>query len=182
MKKCIPVWDSISAGYLILLPTDVVVQDTEDGAVKFLWPDWEIIVTHNPLQTIGYPGEKHGGNGQPKFHNPWRVKTPPGYSCLFTAPMHRENIIEIFDGIVDTDTYKASVEFPFAFNDLGFRGIIPAGTPVAQVIPFRRENYEMEVVEENPEARLDWQTTSTFLRSFFKNSYRNQIWNKKSYN
>jgi hypothetical protein len=45
--------------------------------------------------------------------------------------------------VVDTDTYTSPVNFPFTLNDPKFEGLIPAGTPIAQVIPFKREQWEM---------------------------------------
>ena len=54
--------------------------------------------------------------------------------------MHRESVFTIMDGIVDTDSYNALVNFPFFLNDWSYEGLIPAGTPMAQVIPFKRED------------------------------------------
>ena len=79
----------------------------------------------------------------PKLVNPWRVITPKGWSCLFTAPYHREDIpIKIMGGVVDTDVYYTSPQFPFTV-DPDFAGEVPLGTVVAQVIPFKRVNSKM---------------------------------------
>jgi hypothetical protein len=43
--------------------------------------------------------------------------------------------------VVDTDKYFAPINFPFVLNDYSFEGLIPAGTPMAQVIPFKRESW-----------------------------------------
>jgi hypothetical protein len=78
-----------------------------------------------------------------KLVNPWRVITPEGWSCLFTAPYHRDDIpIKIMSGVVDTDRYYTSVQFPFTV-DKDFAGEVPIGTVVAQVIPFKRVNSKM---------------------------------------
>jgi hypothetical protein len=116
----------------------------------------------------------------PKFNNPYGIKTPPGYSCLFIQPLHRESRFTIFPGIVDTDTYTSQVNFPFILNDENWEGIIPAGTPMAQVIPFKRESWthsfgsEKEIKEE----RL----VSQKRKSMFINAYKKHFWNRKSYN
>jgi hypothetical protein len=38
---------------------------------------------------------------------------------------------------------------PF-FLIIGFSGVIPAGTPYVQMIPFKREDWASEIVIENP--------------------------------
>jgi predicted membrane-bound spermidine synthase len=59
--------------------------------------------------------------------------------------MHRESPFTILPGIVDTDTYTAPVNFPFVLNDINFEGLIPAGTPIAQVIPIKRDEWQMSL-------------------------------------
>ena len=56
---------------------------------------------------------KHAG----KFINKWLIKTPPGYSCLFVKPLnHFETRFEIISGVVDTDTYINTINFPFLLH------------------------------------------------------------------
>jgi hypothetical protein len=50
--------------------------------------------------------------------------------CLSSASLP----FSILPGIVDADHFKLSVQFPFLLQ-AGFEGVIPAGTPVAQIIP-----------------------------------------------
>jgi hypothetical protein len=93
--------------------------------------------------------------------------------------MHRESPFTILDGIVDTDSYNAPVNFPFVLNDWGFEGLIPAGTPMAQVIPFKRESWQMEIgSQEEFEAQ---QKTTIHLRTSFFDSYKNKFRSPKEY-
>jgi hypothetical protein len=80
----------------------------------------------------------------PKWANYWAIRTPKGYSTMFIQPMHRESVFTILPGIVDTDEYYSPVLFPFVVNDPEFEGLIPKGTPIAQVIPFKRESWTMQ--------------------------------------
>jgi hypothetical protein len=93
--------------------------------------------------------------------------------------MHRESIFTILDGIVDTDTYKSSVNFPFVLNDTKWEGIIPAGTPMAQVIPFKRESWEHKIGSN--EERIEQDRIDRKLKTLFFNSYKRQFWSRKEY-
>ncbi len=115
----------------------------------------------------------------PKWNNPYAITTPPGYSVLFTAPMHRQSVFTILDGIVDTDTYKAPVNFPFVLNDIKWEGIIPAGTPMAQVIPFKRESWEHKIGSDKEIQEQEKITKK--LKTLFFNSYKRQFWSRKEY-
>jgi hypothetical protein len=111
--------------------------------------------------------------------NPWAIKTPPGYSVLFTQPFHRESSFTILPGIVDTDTYSAAVNFPFVLNDINFEGLIPAGTPIAQAIPFLREDWQMSIGKQ--EDLVETNKITTRLRTRFFDSYKVQYRQTKEY-
>jgi hypothetical protein len=210
IKRCMPVFDAITGGYILYTYTDVYVSQKKieygdreyfekTGKTKLLtdaqikrrkfpltqpfyeWPSYDPIQFHPVSQAPTHPDRKvMPDNGSyPKWINPWSIKTEPGYSVLFTQPMHRESPFTILDGIVDTDTYTAPVNFPFVLNDWAFEGLIPAGTPMAQVIPFRRESWKMEfgnqkdLTEQNQVARK--------IRTKFFDSYKNKFRQPKEY-
>jgi hypothetical protein len=151
VKKCMPVFDAITAGYIILLPADVYVSQKEDEhGKKFPWFEWsnhDLISFHPVEQAPEHPAKN--SFPYPKWRNAWAVKTPKGYSTMFVQPMHRDSVFTILPGVVDTDEYYAPVHFPFVLNDPTFEGIIPAGTPIAQVIPFKRDSWEMSLGNQN---------------------------------
>jgi len=144
IKRCMPVFDAMTAGYIIVSPADVYVNDSEEdkNVPYYQWADYGLISFHPVAQAKNHPAKN--GYDYPKWHNPWGIKSPKGYSTLFVSPMHQDLPFTILPGIVDTDTYTAPVNFPFVLNDPSWRGLIPAGTPLAQVIPFKRESWEME--------------------------------------
>ena len=82
-------------------------------------------------------------NASFSFTNPWIIRTPPGYSCLFTAPINGEDPrIRLFSGIVHTDTYFNAVNFFFGMRkEAPPHGILKKGMPLVQVIPFKREEW-----------------------------------------
>ena len=176
IKKCMPVFDSITAGYIIKLPADVFVK-TVDGTPYYEWSNLGLVQFHPVEQAPNHPAAN--GFTYPKWINPWAIQTPPGYSVLFIQPMHRESVFTILPGIVDTDQYNAPVNFPFVLNDIKYEGLISAGTPMAQVIPFKRELWEMNL---GTQEDFDNQNKTTVrLRTRFFDSYKSQFRQLKEY-
>lgn len=180
VKKCMPVFDAITAGYIITTPCDVwIKKDKETGESTFIWTAFDFIEFHSKRQTENHPATKYTEFDTPKFMNPWSIKTPKGYSCLFVTPSHQDVPFDILPGIVDTDTYNLAVNFPFKLKDNNFEGLIPAGTPMVQVIPFKRESWKMQVG-----TKKDLQTIYPLMdkmSTVFWDRYKRFWWNKKEY-
>lgn len=176
IKKCIPVFDAITAGYIIESPADVFVS-IKDGQQWFEWSDFGLISFHPVEQAQDHPVKK--SFAYPKWNNPWAISTPKGYSTLFVQPFHRESVFTILPGIVDTDQYVAPVNFPFVINDPGFEGLIPKGTPIAQVIPFKRDSWTMELGNKKDLEKQNKVTKK--LQSKFFDRYKLMFWTKKDY-
>jgi hypothetical protein len=176
IKRCVPVFDAITAGYIIESPADVFVS-IKDGKQWFEWSDFGLIQFHPIEQAPEHPDKKPFS--YPKWSNPWAVTTPKGYSTLFVQPFHRESVFTILPGIVDTDQYTAAVNFPFVINDPAFEGLIPKGTPIAQVIPFKRDSWTMELGNRKD---LEAQAKVTKkIQSKFFDKYKSMFWTKKEY-
>ena len=91
--------------------------------------------------------------------------------------MHRDNLINIIPAILDTDKFDCSVEFPFVLSNPSFTGLIPKGTEIAQVIPFKRDSWK-SVFSINPKLKEE----SYFkLKTTFFDFYRNVFWSKKNF-
>lgn len=176
IKKCMPVFDAISSGYIIFSWCDIYVS-IKNGEHWFEWPQGNPIEFHPMFQTANYPDAS--GPAIPKWMNPWGIRTPKGYSCLFITPVHRESVFSIFEGVVDTDTYHANVNFPFRIKDKNFQGIIPAGTPIAQVIPFKRDEWEIKFGQEKDVLEVEQQIYKT--RNRFFDGYKNLFRQNKEY-
>ena len=183
IKTCMPILDSITSGYLILSSADVYIEKKEEGR-EYTWAAHDLISFHGQKQATGYPNleKKMNEEGIPKFNNPWIVKTPKNYSCLFVTPFHHDLPFTIFPGIVDTDSYFNAVNFPF-IPDSDFEGLIPKGTPIAQVIPFRRENWEMSVeyLENSKKSQKEFLRVKKELNTRFFDRYKKLFWQTKSY-
>jgi hypothetical protein len=185
IKRCMPVFDVITQGYIITTYVDIWVSQKEqpdaNGELKvapwYEWPSFGPIQFHPVEQAPNHPN--CNGAPYPKLINPWGIKTPPGYSTMFMAPVHRENLFTILPGVVDTDTYTAPVNFPMVLTDVKFEGLVPAGTPIAQIVPFQRESWSMELGEQ--EALIEQNKVTSKLRTRFFDSYKTQYRQVKEY-
>jgi len=181
-KRCMPVFDAITSGYIITLPADIYVSQKKDEQGNkypyYEWSSFNLVSFHPVEQAPNHPNRK-GHLAYPKWINPWAIKTPKGYSTLFVQPFHRESVFTILPGVVDTDTYTAPVNFPFVLNDVTFEGIIPKGTPIAQVIPFKRDEWKMEIGGEKEIIELNKVTAK--LQTKFFDRYKTMFRTNKEY-
>lgn len=179
VKKCASFFDAMTAGYILKLPTDLRVS-IRDGAPFYEWPERQLILWHSHDQMPNYPGREHKQIPHPKINHPWGIRTPAGYSTLFINPTHRESPFRILEGMVDTDVFHAPVLFPFMLKQEGFEGIVPAGTPIAQAIPVKRETWDSEIVDE-PLANFMATRSQRKIHSLFNGGYRRFFWSRKEY-
>ena len=182
VKRCMPVFDAITAGYIIVSAADVFVsqRENEEGTMSpyYEWSSYNLIDFHQIKQMPEHP-KRNGHMSYPKWMNPWAIKTPKGYSSLFVQPMHRESPFTILPGVVDTDTYTAPVNFAFVLNDINFEGLIPAGTPIAQVIPFKRDAWQMSLGSQAD--FIEQQQVTNRLYTKFFDRYKSMFRQPKEY-
>jgi hypothetical protein len=145
-KRCFPLLDGITAGYIVTLWSDIFVSKDEDGLISVKWNvEEDVLQSWMPNQVSNYEIPEGYVNMVLKYLHGWVIETPQGYSCLITHPIGYPNLpIRTLTGVVDTDSLKTHANSPFVIKE-GFLGIIPKGTPMFQVIPFKRDDWEMEI-------------------------------------
>lgn len=143
IKRCMPFLDAMHTGWILPLPATVRLEVRDGGRVVEAGWDFDrpLVSFHGAHQVRGNPW---GDRAACKFHNFWSIVTPPGWSCLFVNPLNRPNgLFEVIAGIVDTDTYRAPVHFPFFPTAPDGLHVIEKGSPMVQVIPFQRAGSEI---------------------------------------
>ncbi|MDK1383809.1 DUF6065 family protein [Sinorhizobium sp. 8-89] len=138
VKRCMPFLDAMTTGWILPLAATVRLEIKDGGrSVEAGWEfDRVMVSNHGAHQVAGNPREP---SPPCKFHNYWSIRTPPGWSCLFLPPLNRAGQpFECVAGVVDTDTYAAHIHFPFFATAPDGLYAIEKGTPLVQVIPFRR--------------------------------------------
>jgi len=181
-KLCVPVVDSLTAGYMLELPADVVVtnKDTNGGYAPFItWAVDFTIVDTQDIKALGkYPVPKGFSDVFFRWVVDWKIITPKGYSLWTTHPSHRHDLpFFTLTGFVDTDKHPNSLYFPF-FIEKNFEGVIPAGTPIAQIIPIKRDSwksFEKKYIEKNNYNSLN-NVKINIIRT-----YKKRYWTKKKY-
>ena len=218
VKGCMPVLDTLTAGYVLKMPQDLFIEFNID---KIHPETGEVIVDKKTGENIKdfkfryglCEGDSmlaaktmnlNGGDAQVHYQhqlegssflkknknfavlkilNPWVIKTPPGYSCLFVPLLNNaDDRFEIISGIVDTDKWNLEVNFPFVINGDKYETLtttIKRGTPFVQVIPFKRDSWKMKLkTRTGREALKDYISHSLQIIR----SYKDRIWSKKSWN
>ena len=195
-KKCVPLQDAFSTGYIIPLWADLLITVDnpydkgleEPSYVQFNWSNnWEAISSHSADQLgkdFPWPrpiDEMPGGRAW-KMNNPWVIKTKPGYSCIFTTPFNRPELkIQPLTGIVDTDQYQSRINFPFVFDAPSGEHVVEAGTPLVQVIPFKRQDWKSIVRYETSIDEEQRSAIENKLKMHFKEGYKKFWWSKKRF-
>ena len=180
IKTCMPFLDAMGCGYIIPFDQDYIIDPTEK--------EFSVTPANKEKNDIGYhdkaqiPKEWHHKTGEyaGKFINKWLITTPPGYSCLFTQPMNRfgEDRFLLINGVVDTDNYINTINFPFILLKRDKQFLIKKGDPMVQVIPFKRESWKMS---SKFYFEKKHQSTINLLNSKFMDRYKKMFWYKKSF-
>jgi hypothetical protein len=141
VRACMPFMEALTFGWVIPVPTDISFTYISEG----LEVEWSDTSGFKPLGN--HPRAQVGGDAFPhdgeilKFNLPYTLRTPEGVSTLYMPPLNRiETRFRPFSGVVDTDEYVNQTNIPALLLDDEFEGIIEAGTPLVQVIPFERDS------------------------------------------
>ena len=204
IKHCMPFLDTLTSGYLLKCPIDYEyrhnVWDFEDQDYKTHWnyagPSYEVDRVKIENININHGTQIHGTpqvEGSSilkknlwlpvhKIMNPWLIKTPPGYSCLFLPPMNNtDERFSIIPGIVDTDIFQREVNFPFIINcrkDESVESLIKAGTPIVQVFPFKRDVWQMKISKRD-KVKYRSAVVEQMIHKF--QHYKTKVWNRKKW-
>ncbi len=206
VKGCIPFLDSLTAGYLLKMPQDFYVRhnvDNKDEKNETFKDSFQTFALHDMGSILNAKNinlnsgidvhslkqlegssfiEKNKNLPFYKIVNPWKIKTPKGYSCLFVPPLNNsDDRFSIIPAIVDTDTYPNEINFPIIINGDKYpvlETLIKKGTPYVQIIPFKRDSWKMSL---KPRKQKEVQNSKLFFHLKAINIYRERYWDKKSW-
>jgi hypothetical protein len=202
VKGCMPFLDCLTSGYLLKMPQDFHIKHNVENKEKFKdsfqtfgLHAWNSMIQakslnfnsgpdfHPTFQLEGSPLiEKNKNLPFYKILNPWKIKTPKGYSCLFVSPLNNsDDRFSIISGIVDTDMFETEINFPIVINGDKYPVLettIQKGTPYVQIIPFKRENWKMTL---RPREQKEVQNNRLFYALYLMNKYKDKFWKKKSW-
>jgi hypothetical protein len=179
IKKCPGIQDLLFTGYLLKFPCDIYI-DTTEGSIQF-----DVHEVHQPsfsmhkkdqVASWDFSREQYMDDVF-RVHPMWVVGTQKGYSTLFVHPSFHDSLpFRIVPAIVDTDMYWSDGWFSVII-ERGFKGVIEKGTPLVQCIPFKREQFEMNILDK-PDLKI-LNAIPHRIRSMFGNAYKTYMWEKK---
>ena len=177
-KKCTPMLDSMTAGYILPLHSDVYVESSSELpeiSWRSLHPVFDLHgSSSSKIETPeGYYPQAF------KFLSTWIPETPAGYSILVTSPLGYHNpVFKAIPAIIDTDK-EVNQLLPPVWVRKEFSGVVEKGTPLIQIIPFKRESWQSEFEFYNDEDLLIHKQNS--FHSTITNNYVRNIWSRKEF-
>lgn len=183
LKKCIPFLDAMLSGYMLVTPFDIFVSKNEDGSLNLGWSSSDVFADFisERSKELGERMPRPAGHmpNHLAFRGFWGFKTPKNWSILVTHPLNRHDLpFTTTSGIIDSDKYSTSGNIPFFIKE-DFVGMIPAGTPFAQLIPIKRESWKSIDNDKGIEYLEDLQGST--VRQPGK-SYKKMFWQRKEFN
>jgi len=172
VKRCPAIIDLLAEGFIIPMWADFLVQRDME---TLEWDNKGVgqygIEFHNRQQIKGWELKKTDFPEGVKFINPWRIYTPKGYSVMFMQPTYQfEKRFTVLPGIVETDSYN-HINFPTIWHTTK-DAVINRGTPFIQVIPFKRDEFDLDVGQMTDKQIQNDLLEKNELNSKFKNAYR----------
>lgn len=180
-KNCVPFADAFITGYMLSTPCDIIIEKVEGKDPNIITSTTINIFSSRKKEATGLmqiPEECYDVNYI--YNHPMHIRLPKGYSALITHPLNRHDLPWIaLSGIVDMDKEPMRPgQYPI-FIKKNAEGLIPKGTPVLQIIPFKRESWKSEKSKDLIDSFLDSYYKAT---SVFQNWYRKSGWSRKEYN
>lgn len=182
-KACPAIMDGFSTGYVLKTPCDLTFFKNERGVIDVKVSDlkYKDFCSQRPaMPQFEHP--KGFYKDHFAWYSDWGLELPEGYSALFMTPMNRFDLPFLnTTGVVDSDKVHILGTFPFFIAE-GWEGVLPAGTPYLQVIPFKRENWEQKI--ENMDQRQMYDKimdNAKFYRQPDGGIYKNKIWSRREY-
>jgi hypothetical protein len=183
-KACPAIYDIMGTGYVYRTPCDIEFYEDERGSIqcKVLDENNKDFISIRPaMPQFKSPAGYHENHFA--WWADWAVEVPEGYSVLYTQPFNRFELPFLTtSGIIDNDHVHLPGTMPF-FVVKGFTGTLPAGTPYAQMLPFKRENWshEIDVTISHQEMSIKNQENSEIYRKPDGGIYQRDVWERRKY-
>mgnify|MGYP000542492449 FL=1 len=178
LKHCIPFRDSLFSGYIQESWQDIRF-DIDGENFEYNFPFDPEIIGHREDASLPVGEELFPIEFVIKV--PWMPKTPKGWSVMITQPFNRPELpFYCPTGIIDTDKLTApagAANLPVYLRK-DAPSIVRAGTPLYQIIPFKRESWVSEV---GGYSYTDQRKVLARLRQSFWGGYKKHFWQKKTY-
>lgn len=197
-KSCPALLDVFLTGYYLLTPCDIEFKITENNNHAPLTisydKKWQEIKYKDKTISVDFCVYRDKEEGLPSpdgyhdFTYAWRpnyfAQVPDGYTLLYIHPMNLPGMpFKTMSGFIDaTNIFVGSGNIPFYIKK-NWEGIIPAGTPYAQIIPIKNETWKSEKINYSSEELLDQlnKKDQEYMIGHHLTKYKEIDWTKKIY-
>lgn len=191
LKACVPYLDAMTAGYMLTTPVNIYI-NTKNNELGHVFNNSEglSVKWDGPEAFDQFISERGKDSGstmpRPPGHYPnhmifrgyWTIKTPKGFSLLMTQPLNRSDLpFTIASGIIDSDKFFAPGNIPF-FIKKDAPTVIPKGTPIAQLIPIKRESWKSV---NNDVGLAEQDLFQSYMARVKETNYKRKFWQRKRY-
>lgn len=173
--------DLYKSGYIIPAWTDIKIKANKAGTIVKLHNEYPL--PPQPMSPKLVQGiieiDKNVKFAPMKINSPWGIFTKSGYSAFVLPATYHSPFLKdlfIYSGIVDYDNFSTINMIFCALRECEIE--IPAGTPLLQIIPYKREVITGEVT--NPNQR-DINRHMFEFPTRVKSAYRKFFHKKKIY-
>lgn len=184
IKHCMPVLDIMSTGWIQKTWCDVHIRkDPKDGSLTFQQqPGGPEIMGYRDTRVLGkMPIPKGFLDISFLWRRPWRMITPPGYSTMITHPFYHDDLpFRTVSAVMDTDVYHGQGKTAFLLRD-DFEGLIPKGTPMYQIIPFKKESWKASKGKLTEEIEDKFEHEAYTIRSVTTGAYKKEYWKRPDF-
>ena len=162
VKKCPGIFDFLHAGYIVPAWSDFVFRWSEKSEYIFEFKGsipverlrrdgmTPVVLGHDHPQAEGAPFWDNSCKDIMKIVSPWTVDTSEGISVMLLQPYyHNSTEYTVMPGLLDSDMNHIAnkqIQIFIKINVQGKNIFIEKGTPLLQVIPFKRTDYMFECI------------------------------------
>ena len=108
----------------------------------------------------------------------WEAETPSGYSSFYTHPINRPELpFYTISGVMDTDKWYVTGNHPFIIKK-GFEGVIPMGTPMMSIIPFKRDSW---ISDKREMSQIEHDVLQSKVQRHATAGYKKECWERKDF-
>lgn len=184
LKACYPFYDAITGGYVQKTWCDIHFnfgyEDSKLVDVKYNYSSIpEPCSTRKDTNILFSDEEYH------PIEFVWRMPylpvLPDGWSMLMVSPLNRFDLpFTDTSGIIDSDKFYHIFygQYPFYVKKYFNNKILPAGTPMYQMIPIKRERWDSKIEEISEKERY---LLTKRLKVNFISTYKKFFYQKKEY-
>lgn len=210
-KSCPALLDVFITGYYLLTPCDITFKNFNPEHVnscnenhihpplEFSYDKkWQQVNYENSLGKISisksfcnFRGIEEGLPNSDQYYNftyawipNYFTQVPEGYTVLYTHPLNVPDLpFQTVSGFIDSSNILVGAGIVPFYIKKNWEGIIPAGTPYAQIIPIKNETWSSQIINYSEEelANQNHKKLNEYAIGVNLTKYKEIDWLKKEY-